>query len=349
MKAYEDLTHRGKLRRIQSVARAALNAFGFAEVDLRFMIDAGNILYRVKAVDSAPFDKSLYVENCFLLRLHWPGYQSDGAVDSELEWLHALSDAGLPVPQPLTTTEGELSVEISVPGVPKARLCSLLRWVKGRMATKHVRRWHLKAIGNLIARLHNHASRWRPSPGFVRRHYDRNGLWGDDTGTSYTADEVWPRIPPRYFDAFQGVTMRVERIIEDWGKRPDVYGLIHVDLGTKANVLFGGREARAIDFDDGGFGYWAYDLAVPLCDWEGEDVWSAYRDALLEGYLEIRSMPKEQLKQLELFQAAFRATEIFWGTACTIRRPDSTYWIERRDEAWRHINRYLKKNPHHSS
>jgi Ser/Thr protein kinase RdoA (MazF antagonist) len=345
MKAYEELTRRGKLRRAQSVARAALSAFGFTGANLRLIVDAGNISYQVKAVDPAPLEGSIYVESCYLLRLHWPGYQCDGAVDSELKWLRALSDAGLPVPQPVATTEGELSVEVSVPGVPVARRCSLLRWVKGRMVVKRVHRWHMKAIGRLIGRLHNHASSWRLPPCFVRRHYDRNGLWGDDTGTGYTAAEVWPKIPRRYFEAFQEVTMRVEHLMEDWGKGADVYGLIHADLGTKANVLFHGREARPIDFDDGGFGYWMYDLAIPLADWEGEDVWPAYRDALLEGYMEMRSIPGEQLGQLELFQAAYRAVEIFGGTAGTMRRPDSTYWIERRDKAWRHIKRYLKENP----
>ena len=344
MKAYEDLTPRGKLRRTGQIARTALEAFGFPDARMRLIVNAGNTMYRVKTENPTPVEGDLYVDNCYLLRLHWPGYQKDGAVQSELEWLCALCDAGLPVPQPVPTTKGGLSVEVSVPDIPGARQCSLLRWVKGRMVTKHVRPWHMKAIGRLIARLHNHVSSWRPSPGFVRRHYDCNGLWGDDTGTNYTAGEVWPRIPPRYFEAFQEVTMRVEHVMEDWGKGLDVYGLIHADLGTKANVLFHSGEARAIDFDDAGFGYWMYDLAIPLSDWEGEDVWLTYRDALLEGYTEIRPIPEEQLGELELFQAAVRAMEIFWGTASTIRFPDSTYWIERRDKAWRHIKHYLKEN-----
>ena len=344
MKAYEDLTSRGKLRRTNRVARAALEAYGFTEVSLRLMVDAGNTTYRVKTMGHTPVNEGLYVGNCHSLRLHQPGYQNEGAVDSELKWLHALSEAGLPVPQPLTTKEDELSVEISVPGAPSRR-CSLLRWVKGRMPSKPVRPWHLKAIGRLIARLQNHASSWSPPPGFVRRHYDRNGLWGDDTGTGYTADEVWPKIPRRYFEAFQEVTVRVEQVMDDWGKGPEVYGLIHADLGTEANVLFHRGEARAIDFDDGGYGYWVYDLAVPLVDLEGKEALPPFRDALLEGYTEIRSMPEEQLEKLELFQAAFRALEIFWGTASTLRNPDSTYWIERRDQAWRHIKRYLRENP----
>jgi Ser/Thr protein kinase RdoA (MazF antagonist) len=345
MKAYEGLTRLGRLRRARSLACAALDAFGLAEADLRFVVEAGNILYRVKARGFASEKRGLYVDDCCLLRLHWPGYQSDCAVDSELVWLQALSDVGFPVPQPLAAKDGKLSVDVSVPGVPGVRRCSLLRWVKGRMVEKRVRPWHLKAIGNLMARLHDHASSWRQPAGFMRRHYDRNGLWGDDTGTGYKAAEVWSKIPRRYFEAFQEVTGRVERVMEDWSKGSDVYGLIHADLGTKANVLFYGGEARLIDFDDAGFGYWMYDLAVPLCDWEGEDVWSAYRNALLQGYLEVRSLPKEQLRELELFQAAFRAVEIFWGTAGIMQRPHSTYWMERRDMAWKFLKRYLKEHP----
>jgi Ser/Thr protein kinase RdoA (MazF antagonist) len=108
------------------------------------MVDAGNTTYRVKTVGHAPVGGSLYVDGCYSLRLHQPGYQNEGAVDSELEWLYALSETGLPVPQPLATIEGKLSLEISVPGVPVARRCSLLRWVKGRMAVKPVRPWHMR-------------------------------------------------------------------------------------------------------------------------------------------------------------------------------------------------------------
>ena len=130
-KAYEDLTPRGKLWRIGRIARAAIEAFGFTEARLRLIVDAGNIMYRVKTVDPTPVEDSLYVDNCCLLRLHWPGYQSDGAIDSELAWLRALCAAGLPVPQPIATKDGDLSVEISVSSIPRARKCSLLRWVKG--------------------------------------------------------------------------------------------------------------------------------------------------------------------------------------------------------------------------
>jgi Ser/Thr protein kinase RdoA (MazF antagonist) len=341
MKSYEDLTLRGRLRRTHGVARAALDAFGFTDAQLRLIVDAGNTTYRVRVPGDKPLETDLYVNGYYSLRLHQSGYQNEGAVDSELKWLFALSEGGLPVPQPIFTRDGHLSVEVSLPGAP-ARRCSLLRWVKGRMSGKRVFPWHLKAIGRLMARLQNHASKWSPPPGFVRRHYDHNGLWGDDTGTGYTADQVIPMIPREYSDGFHIVTSRVESVRDDWEKGPEVYGLIHADLGTEANVLFHRGEARAIDFDDGGYGYWVYDLAIPLVDLEGYKAFPIFRKALLEGYDEYRSLPTEQLEKLDLFIAAFRALEIFWGTAAMLYDPDSKYWMQRRENAWRHLDRSLK-------
>lgn len=345
MTSYEKLTRRGRLRRTRSIAWTALEAYGITKANLKLLVDAGNTTYRVKVANPTRRMEEIYAANAFLLRLHQPGYQNEGAVDSELEWLEALCKVGLPVPQPLRTTSGNLSVEVSVPGVPSPRRCSLLRWVKGRLVTRKVRPWHLTAIGRLIARLHNHASSWQPPAGFVRRHYDRNGLWGNDTGTNFTEAEVWQKIPKKYFEQFKEVTRRVEQVMENWGKGADVYGLIHADLGTKANTLFYGREARPIDFDDAGYGYWVYDLAMPLSDWEGEPEWPIFRDALLEGYAELRSLPEEQLSQLELFQVAIRALEIFWGTAAIMYNPRTIYWRDRRNKAVKFLQQYLKRNP----
>jgi Ser/Thr protein kinase RdoA (MazF antagonist) len=303
-------------------------------------MDTGNTTYRVKAKGNPTINTDLYVEDCYSLRLHQPGYQKEGAVDSELEWILALSNDGFPVPQPITTKDGELSVYVSVPGSPERR-CSLLRWIRGRSPSKPIKPWHLKAIGRLIAQFQNHSSRWNPPLGFVRRHYDRNGLWGDDTGTGYKADQVIPLIPQKYSGSFHEATFRVEKLMEDWGKGPDVYGLIHADLGTDANVMFHRKEARAIDFDDGGYGYWVYDLAIPLLDHEDNEALPLFREALLEGFKEYRTLPAKQIEKLDLFMAAFRALEIFWGTAVTIRNPESTYWIERRENAWKHLDKAL--------
>jgi Ser/Thr protein kinase RdoA (MazF antagonist) len=96
-----------------------------------------------------------------------------------------------------------------------------------------------------------------------------------------------------------------------------VYGLIHADLGVDANVLFWRGEARAIDFDDSGLGYWMYDLAVSLEHVRDDTEYPRFRDALLEGYTEIRNLPDTQLEQLDLFMAAFFVYVSLWAAAMT--------------------------------
>ena len=50
------------------------------------------------------------------------------------------------------------------------------------------------------------------------------------------------------------------------GNGPEVYRLIHGDLGMGANVLFRNKDVRLIDFDDSGFVYYLYDLSIVLED-----------------------------------------------------------------------------------
>ena len=343
MKVYEKLTRKGKLRKNRKIAVQAIKNYDLYQPKLKLVTYTGNITYRVKANDPQTLDGNLYVVNCYSLRLHQPNYQPKTMIESELEWLSELSNAGLSVPNPVLTKNGELSIEIDIVGAPPRR-CSLLRWVKGRMV-KQARPWHMKSMGRLIALLHNSASSWKPSANFMRRHYDIDGLWGDDTGVNFKGSEVLQNLPEKYRADFYRVTSRLEAIMDDWGKGSDVYGLIHADLGTKANVLFHKGEARAIDFDDSGYGYWMYDLTTPLYDWEDDENWRIFREALIAGYTEIRPLSSEHLEMLELFQAAHAVLDIFWGTAATIRYPDSSDWIERREKAWRHIKSYLYKYP----
>jgi Ser/Thr protein kinase RdoA (MazF antagonist) len=110
--------------------------------------------------------------------------------------------------------------------------------------------------------------------------------------------------------------------MDELGQGPDVYGLIHADLGVDANVLFWKGEARAIDFDDSGFGYWVYDLAVSLEHCREDAAFPQFRDALLDGYAEMRSLSEEQLKHLNLLMAALDVYWSLWATAITHLYPD---------------------------
>ena len=59
---------------------------------------------------------------------------------------------------------------------------------------------------------------------------------------------------------------------------------------------FGEERARAIDFDDSGFGYFVYDLSLALEHCQEDTALPQFRDALLEGYNQVRLLPADQIK-----------------------------------------------------
>jgi len=336
MKPFEELTRRGRLRRYRQLAQVALDAYGLTGARLRFIRSAGNVTFRVDASDQAPLGgaSERYYRNHCVLRIHEPGYQTPEAIRSELEWLAALRrDTDLAVPEPVRTLDGALSVEIGIAGVPQRRRCSLLRWMKGQMLTRGLGPGHLSAVGRLMAGLHQHAAHWQRPAAFARPRYDWEGLFGDNSFVQAPASEVWSRLPRAYYEPFETVTNQLRQVMDEWGQGPDAFGLIHADLATGANVLFWSGEARAIDFDDCALGYWMFDVGVALADWRQEAIYPQLRDALLDGYAEIRALPQEQLAHLDLFIAAWHAFEMYWATAGAIHFPGSRAayekWVER--------------------
>ena len=131
--------------------------------------------------------------------------------------------------------------------------------------------------------------------------------------------------------------------MDSWGEGPHVYGLIHADCGVDANVLFRKHKAHIIDFDDSGFGYYLYDLAVALehC-WEDKDYYR-YKDALLQGYTDIRPLDDEQLIHMDLFLAAFYIYMGLWTIAMDQSHPNSPNKSARHEKWLKYGLRFIKK------
>jgi Ser/Thr protein kinase RdoA (MazF antagonist) len=89
------------------------------------------------------------------------------------------------------------------------------------------------------------------------------------------------------------------------------FGLIHGDLHHE-NVLFHSGEARAIDFDDCGWGFHLYDLAVTLCELEGRPRYDELRDALLDAYAQTRRLPEDHAIHLRALFVLRRLQILMW-------------------------------------
>jgi len=344
MKPFEELTYRGQVRRLRRLAQAALAGYGLGDGTLKLIGYGENTTFRVSAAGAAAAAGDPFVANRYLLRIHRPGYQTTASIKSELAWLAALRHSGLVVPEPVPSTTGELLTEAAAPGVPEPRCCSLFRWMRGRKVREQFRPDHFYALGQLMAHLHAHAARWSLPPGFTRRRWDWEGLFGDDAGFNLAAAEVWALLPEPYAGRFRAVADRTRQVMDELGQGPDAFGLIHADLllGDEGNVLFAGGEARPIDFDDCGLGYWVYDLAASLAHWQRAKSWPHVRDALLAGYARVRPFPAGQLAHLDLFMAARHVSEILWATDIAQVNPgfraELPAW---RDWADSHIQHFL--------
>jgi Ser/Thr protein kinase RdoA (MazF antagonist) len=312
LKPYDELTRAGRLHRLRQLARTALGAYGLADAPLKLLLPGGKTLFRVDApgISAAPIRTDLFEANRFLLQIHHPTYQTPEAAEMELNWLAAMrGEADLPVPEPIPSLDGRLMIPINIPGTTMTRHCSLLRWVKGRHLLHQARAPHYRAQGRLMARMHNFSSQWQTQPNTIKRHYDWDGLFMNDAEIDLPPGESWKLLPEAWVEPFERVARQTRQVMEAWGTGPEVYGLIHADLGVDANVLFWHGEPRIIDFESSGFGYWIYDLAVAVEHAREDPAFPRYRDALLEGYEEFRSLSDEQLAQLELFLAA---TSVYW-------------------------------------
>ncbi len=235
-----------------------------------------------------------------VLRVHRPGYQTPRTIAAELDWLAALrSVPGLDVVEPLTAAGRDRILTLRVDGAERYGV--LFAELDGAPVDQDgLGEAHFGELGGIAARLHAHAARWRPPPGFERFAWGLahtlgpGARWGD-----------WRRGP--------GVTARLREVIAPgadllarrlaaFGTGDERFGLIHADLRTSNLIPRGpsapgvqvqnpGRgEFTVIDFDDCGFGWYLYDFAAAVSFAETDPRLGEWAQRWLAGYRAVRRL-----------------------------------------------------------
>jgi Ser/Thr protein kinase RdoA (MazF antagonist) len=342
LKPIKMLSRRGRLRRYRTHAQASLQAYGLAGAPLTLVSYNDNVIYRVDVDEQhAPSEPcSPYLPARLVLRSHATSELE--AVACELIWLKALREGtGLSIPTGLPTLDGDLAIRVITPGLPKGRVVTLLRWLDGRSMAKGLTARHFNSWGAVTARMHEFASHWVPPAGFVRPVWDWSAqLGGSDFDESM--DELIASMPDDIAEKFQIISDNAKEVMGSLGQGPDAFGMIHSDMYNE-NVLFKSLEARPFDFEDCGFGYWLWDIAVALNEGAWTDGWRSNRDAFLEGYHTVRSLPERQLGYLNLFIAVIYATMVLWSSAFIKHDPmrSAEYEVWRNGEC-RKLLRYFE-------
>lgn len=272
----------------------------------------------IKYRENAVFSVHTTTGERYALRIHRPGYHDDVALRSELQWMSALADSGVKVPEVIPTPDQQLMVKVSVPEVPEPRQIDLFAWVEGQPlgSVEHGLGSDLQQvakiyynIGNTAARVHNQASQWPLPEGFQRHAWDLDGLVGEAP--------FWGR-----FWELESLTTEQQQLLEQardkarkelasFNKNADNYGLIHADF-VPENLMTDGENVRLIDFDDAGFGWHLFELATALYFIQEEPSYDTAKTALLWGYNEQRPLKLEDIVHLELFLTLRGFTYLGW-------------------------------------
>jgi Ser/Thr protein kinase RdoA (MazF antagonist) len=289
-------------------AHQALAAFGVEPADLRFVHLSENVTFRVTdRRDGSPL----------VLRLHRPLYHDIAALRSEHLWTRALLQAGIAAPEPLLTKAGENFARVEIAATGERRWAGLARWVEGDLLADVVAREtdsavnarHFVRVGAIMAAMHDQATGWTPPAGFQRHSLDADGLMGPEPFWGPFWDH--PIFSPAERDTLRGTRDRLHAALTRYGKPARAFSLIHADLHPR-NVLINGPHAAVIDFDDSGFGWHQYDLAVALIGYQDHPDFVMFREACIAGYRSVRTISDADLALLPMFLLIRNLAQMGW-------------------------------------
>jgi Ser/Thr protein kinase RdoA (MazF antagonist) len=310
--------------RLWRIAKAALARYPVGETRCTFLGESGGAAFGVDTRGG---------QRAYLLKVHTHPRGGRAIVESGLLWPAALAqETDLAVQEPVRDVEGHLVAEVQVPDMPgKTVYCSLVRWVEGEhfpgapswrehRPVPCSAQW-ARRLGEMVAKLHRHASGWALPDGFSRPRYDaaRMCAWLEDL-RAYVQDG---RIAPTDDELLERAAHRIERLMVRLGEGEPHWGLVHADL-CPDNYIFYEDEVRPLDFDLCGFSYYMLDIAYALL-WHSP----GNRHAFLEGYVRLRALPEEYQELIEAFTV--------WGVIAMLK-----FWAPAPELIARSCGRYVR-------
>jgi Ser/Thr protein kinase RdoA (MazF antagonist) len=267
--------------RVLGCARDALRAYGTdPDAAIELLNISENATFAVTDPETGPS----------VLRVHRLGYHSQQEIASELAWMDALrAEAGVRTPRVLAATDGRRVVTVAERGRTTTRHCVRFEFLPGREPGRSpagesggVLSGGLFAeLGEITARMHQHARRWSRPPGFTRFHWDHAAAFGPRARWGRWQDGIGVGPAERH------ILTRLDHVLRSrlaaFGTGPERYGLVHADTRL-ANLLVHEGAVSVIDFDDSGFSWFLYDLGASVSFFEHSPQVPALVDSWLDGY-----------------------------------------------------------------
>lgn len=304
MSSFEALSHDEQLRRLQSLASAALAHYDLPAGATPNLINVSeNATYRID--DPASGDR-------WALRVHREGYHTTNAIASEIAWLTALREDGAVItPTAIAGSDGALIQSVSDAALPRPRNVVLFQWEEGEEPNEeqHDLRGPFEVLGEITAKMHHHVHHWTRPAKFERFTWDFETSLGATPHWGYWRDGMG--LTPEIEALFARTVARIGERLERFGKGPDRFGLIHCDMRL-ANLLLDGSTTKVIDFDDCGFSWFLYDCATTVSFFEHNPEVPELLAAWVRGYRRVTELPKEDEAEIQTFVMLRRLLLVAW-------------------------------------
>lgn len=311
MKTWSKMDVDEQARVLHALATEALPFWGLGGATLTLIKYRENAVYKVRDSTGGQY----------ALRVHRAGYHTDSGLHSELAWMASLQEAGIDVPRLIPTATNGLFIKVPHPTLPLHFQVDLFEWVNGAQLGSSELGLNTDAdtvektystVGELAARLHNHAVEWTHPDGFERHSWDTEGLVGECP--------LWgcfwqlQLLNPVQQDLIARARAKAEHELRKYAKSSashGTYSLIHADL-VPENLLADEEQVRLIDFDDCGFGWHLFELATALYFIQNDRHFNTARAALIAGYRKSRTLTDATLAYLPLFMLLRSFTYLGW-------------------------------------
>ena len=289
------------LPRVEAIARNALGQYGLGpECSLTLLNISENATYRVD-------DPSATVPS--VLRVHRRDYHTRQAIESELDWVAALSEAGLVSTAAVIPTKSGQRIVDAVHPDGEVRQAVLFEWLTGVEPPEDRLVDDFRTLGAITARLHQHSRQWVKPASFTRFTWDMETALGPQGHWGSWTDGM--AVGPNEREVLGRAADLMGRRLAAYGSGPDRFGLIHADMRL-ANLLVDGDQVAVIDFDDCGFSWFMYDLGSSLSFIEDHPLVPELIDSWVQGYRSIAPISAEDEAELETFVMFRRLLLVAW-------------------------------------
>ena len=274
----------------------------------------------------------------YALRLHRADYHQRADIESELQWLDALRETGIDVPQAVVDREGQ-RVQTLILEEGSVRHAVLFHWIEGEMPGTDVDPRAFQQLGNITARLHQHSRSWQRPADFQRITWDHHTMvslqshWGDWRDA--------PNLRVQDHAIVEETIARVGSTLAEFGKEPRNYGLIHADLRLTNLLLYKG-ETRVIDFDDCGFGWYLHDLAAAISFVEHHPRAAEWVDHWIRGYEQVAHITDAEMERIPALLIQRRIQLLAWAGSHAETEMAQSLGPQWADHSVRLCHRYLE-------